>query len=264
MSSLSALRYWDVSIPPPFGGARARPSLSGLRCWGHPSPLCGVGAIPSLSALRYRDVSIPPPFGGARARPSLSVLRCWVHPSPLCGAIPLHSAVSVRSHPSPLYSIRTFPSLHRSACARERPSLSGLRCWVHPSPLCGVGAIPTLSALRYRDDSIPPPFSSARARPSLSGLQCWVHPSSLRGAIHLHSAVSVRSHPSPLYGIGTFPSLHRSAVLRRDHHSPVCSAGSIPFHSAVSSISTLRCRCDPIPLRSTVSGRFHPSTVRRC
>ena len=146
------------------------------------------------------------------------------------------------------------------------PSLSTLRCWGHPSPLCGVGAIPSLSALRYRDVSIPPPFSGARVRPSLSGLRCWVHPSPLcgAGAIHLHSAVPVRSHPSPLCGIGTIPSLHRSAVLGRDYPSPVCGAGSIPLHSAVPSISTLRYRCDPIPLRSTVSGRFHPSTVRRC
>ena len=141
-----------------------------------------------------------------------------------------------------------------------------MRC--HPSPLCGVVAILSLSALRYRDVSIPPPFGGARARPSLSTLRCWVHSSPLcsAGAIHLHSAVSLRSHPSPLYGIGMFPSLHRSAVLGRDHPSPVCGAGSIPLHSAVlgPSISTLRCRCDPIPLRSTVSGRFHPSTVRRC
>ena len=132
--------------PSPFGGTRAKPSLSGLRCWGNPSPLCGVGAIPSLSALRYRDVSIP--------------LRSAVlgrdHPSAVCGvgAIPLHTAVSVRSHPSPLYGIGTFPSLSVRR-TRARPSLSGLRCWGHPSPLCGVGAIPSLSALRYRDVSIP-------------------------------------------------------------------------------------------------------------
>ena len=142
------------------------------------------------------------------------------------------------------------------------PSLSGQRC--HPSPLCGVGAISSLSALRYRDVSIPPPFGGARARPSLSGLRCWGHPSPLCSAINLHSVVSVRSHPSPIYGIGTFPSLHRSAVLGRDHPYPVCGAGDIHLHSAVPTVSTLRCRCDPIPLRSTVSLRFHPSTVRRC
>ena len=237
------------------------PSLSTLRCWVHPSPLggararpsspvcgagaihlhCGVGAIPSLSALRYRDVSIPPPFGGARARPSLSGLRCWVHPSPLCGAgaIHLHSAVSVRSHPSPLYGIGTFPSLHRSAVlGRDHPSpvcgagsiplhsavlgpsLSTLRCWGHPSPLCGVVAIPSLSALRYRDVSIPPPFGDARARPCVSGLRCWGHPSPLCGAFHLHSAV---------------PSIS----TLRCHPSP------------------LRCRCDPIPLRSIDTDTGH-------
>ena len=143
------------------------------------------------------------------------------------------------------------------------PSISTLQC--HSSPLCGVGAIPSLSALRYRDVSIPPPFGGARARPSLSGLRCWGHPSPLCGANHLHSAVSVRSHPSPLYGIVTLPSLHRSAVLGRDHPSPVCGAGAIPLHSAVS------VRSHPSPLygigtfpslhRSAVLGRDHPYPV---
>ena len=121
------------------------------------------------------------------------------------------------------------------------------------------------------------PFRAAVLGPSLSKLRCRCDP------IPLHSTVS-----------GRFLSL-RSAVLRRDHPSPVCGAGAIPLHSAVSvrshpsplygigmfpslsvrryqgetiplrstvlgpSLSTLRCRCDPIPLRSTVSGRFHPS-----
>ena len=63
--------------------------------------------------------------------------------------------------------------------------------------------------------------------------------------------MSVRSHPSPLYGIGTIPSLSVRRYLGE----------TIPLRSAVlgPSLSTLRCRCDPIRLRSTVSGRFHPS-----
>ena len=214
--------------PSPFGGTRARPSLSYLRCWGYPSPRYCVGAIPSLSALRYRDVSIP--------------LRSAVlgrdHPSPVCGAgaIPLHSAVSVRSHPSPLYGIGTIPSLRSAVLGRD-----------HPSPLCGVGAIPSLSALRYRDDSIPSPFGGIRARPSLSGLRCW-------------------GHPSPRCGVDTIPSLSalryrddsiplRSAVLGRDHPSPICGAGAIPLHATVS------VRSHPSPLYGI--GTFQSLSVRR-
>ena len=206
----------------------------------HSATLCGAGVWQSLSGLRCCGVTIP--LWSAVRGPSLATLRCWCDPISIC------SALSVGFHPSLFGGAGARPSLSTLRCRcypiplqlygiGTIPFLSGLRCWVHPSPLCGVSAIQSLSALRYRDDSIP-----------------------------LLSAVLGRDHPSLVYCIGTFPSLHRSAVLVRDHPSPVCGAGSIPLHSAVlgPSISTLRCRCDPIPLRSTVSGRFHPSTVRRC
>ena len=186
--SLYALRCWGVTIPlcsevrgPSLSTLRCHPSsFFALRCWGVTIPLCCQVRGPSLSNLRCHPSSLC----GAGARPSIYALRCWVHPSPLCGAIHLHSAMSVRSNPSPLYGIGTFPSLHHSAVLGRD----------HPSTVCGAGAIhlhsavPSISALRYRDVSIPPPFGGARARPSLSGLRYW-------------------GLPSPLCGAGAIPSL---------------------------------------------------------
>ena len=161
--------------------------------------------------------------------PSLSTLLCR------CDPIPLRSTVSGRFNPS------SFGG------TRARPSLSYLRCWGHPSPRYCVGAIPSLSALRYRDVSIP-------LRSAVLGRD---HPSPIcgAGAIPLHATVSVRSHPSPLYGIGTIPSPLRSAVLGRDHPSPVCGAGAIPLHAAVS------VRSHPSPLYGI--GTIPSLSVRR-
>ena len=131
------------------------------------------------------------PFRAALLGPSLSTLQCR------CDPIPLRSTVSGRFHLAPFDG------------TRARPSLSGLRCWGHPSPSCGVGAIPSLSTLRYRCDPIPLHSTvSGRFLSLRSAVLRRDHPSPAcgAGAIPLHSAVSVRSHPSPLYGIGTFPS----------------------------------------------------------
>ena len=84
--------------------------------------------------------------------------------------------------------------------------------------------------------------------------------------ILLRFAVSGRSHPSPLYGAGSIPSLSalwcrgypiplRSALPGRSHPSPLYGDGSI------SSLSALWCRGDPIPLRSALPGRSHSSSL---
>ena len=141
----------------------------------HPSPICGVGAIPSLSAL-----------------------RCRVDPIPICSVVP------GRSHPSQLCVAGGDPIPLRS----ELPGRS------HPSPLCVAGAIPSFFALRYRDDPTPLRYAvSGRDHPSpiCSVVLGRSHPSQLCVAggdpIPLRSALPGRSHPSPLYGIGTIPPL---------------------------------------------------------
>ena len=97
----------------------------------------------------------------------------------------------------------------------------------HPSPLCGVGARPSFSDLRYRGETIPlrftvsgrshpSPLCGVRARPTFSDLRCRGDP------IPLRSSVPRRSHPSLLCGPG------------RSHPSPLCVAGAIPFLFALS------------------------------
>ena len=236
LPSLSALRRRGDPIP-------LRSALPGRS---HPSPLYGIGTIPPLSAMRCRGETIL-----------------------------LRFAVSGWDYPFPLYGVRTIPSL---SAMRRRGETILLRFAVsgrsHPSPLYGAGSIPSLSALWCRGDPIP----LRCALPGRSHSSSLYHDNEIDGGQKMCGLCAKSYKRNAIERQGIYQLLIsiicNDMIMKWIKRSFIHQTKMWPFNHLrkknfhllpkvphLPSLSALRCRGDPIPLRSALPRRSHPSPL---